>query len=169
VDAYTAIVSKRDTRSYRPDPIPDDVLGRVLQAGRMAGSAKNSQLTRLVLATDPAVRERLAACGDFTSWIGSAPAVLVFVVPTEGGRLFDVGRMAQNVMVAGNALGLASCPVTFQHQDRLRDVLGLPATYDGPMGMTLGLPADAPEPNPLQAPRVPLDELVHRDRWTGER
>jgi nitroreductase len=165
VDAYTAIVTKRDTRSYRPDPVDEALLQRVLQAGRMAGSAKNAQLTRIVLATDASVRERLASCGDFTSWIGSAPAVAVFVVPVEGGRLFDIGRMAQNAMVAAHSLGLASCPVTFQHQDRVRDVLGVPATHEGPMGVTLGYPAETSEPNPLQSRRVPLDELVHRDRW----
>src|SRR3954466_23767 len=102
MDAYTAIVSKRDTRSYRPEPVDEAVLGRVLQAGRMAGSAKNAQLTRLVVATDPDVRQQLASCGDFTSWIGSASVVVVFVIPLETGRMFDVGRMAQNIMVAGH-------------------------------------------------------------------
>ena len=76
--------------------------------------------------TDPVLREGLAGCGDFTSWLGTAPAVLVFVVPVDGGRLFDIGRMAQNAMVAGHAAGLASCPVTFHHQDRLRPLLGVP-------------------------------------------
>ena len=165
MDAYAAIVAKRDTRSYTPDPIDEAVLGRILQAGRMAGSAKNRQVTRMVLATDPAVRDALATCGDSTAWINTAPAVVVFVVPVEGGRLFDIGRMAQNVMVAAQSFGLASCPVTFQHGDRLRETLGLPATHEGPMGVTLGHPAADAPPNPLQSPRIPMDELVHRNRW----
>jgi len=131
----------------------------------MAGSAKNGQLTRMVLATDQAVRDGLAACGNSTAWINTAPAVIVFVVPVEGGRLFDVGRMAQNVMVAARSFGLASCPVTFQDGDRLRATLGLPDTHEGPHGVTLGHPTAEPPPNPLQSPRIPLDELVHRDRW----
>lgn len=167
MDAYRTILSKRDTRSYRADPVDEATLERVLQAARMAGSAKNAQLTRMVLVTDPAVREALAACGDFTSWIGAAPAVVVFVIPAEGGRLFDVGRMAQNLMLASHATGLGSCPVTFQHQDRLREVLGVPATHEGPMGVTLGHPAPEQEQNPLRSPRIPLHELVHRDRWEG--
>ena len=167
VDAQRAIVTKRDTRSYLPDPVPDDLLEKVLQAARMAGSAKNSQLTRIVVATDQGVRDALAGCGDFTGWIGVAPVVLVFVMPTEGGRLFDLGRMAQNAMVSANALGLATCPVTFHHQDRMREVIGLPPTHEGPMGVTLGFPGPAPDANPLRAPRLGLDELVHRDRWSG--
>jgi nitroreductase len=166
MDAYEAIVTKRDTRSYLPDPVPPDQLDRVLRAARMAGSAKNSQLTRLVVVTDQATRDGLAGCGDFTAWIGSAPVVVVLVAPVEGGRLFDLGRMAQNLMVAANELGLATCPVTFHHQDRLRAVVGLPDDMEGPMGIALGRPGPA-DPGRLRAPRLPLDELVHRERWRG--
>lgn len=168
MDAYDAIVSKRDTRSYLEDPVDPDVLDRVLQAARMAGSAKNSQLTRLVVVTEEATRHDLAECGDFTAWIGSAPVVVVLVMPAEDGRLFDLGRMAQNLMVAANELGLASCPVTFHHQDRLRSVLGLPADHEGPMGITLGHPGP-PNTNRQPSPRLPLDELVHRERWRSPR
>ncbi|HEX7167283.1 MAG TPA: nitroreductase family protein [Acidimicrobiales bacterium] len=167
MDAYTAIVTKRDTRTYLADGVPEELLEKVLRAARMAGSAKNSQVTRIVVASEQAVRDGLATCGDFTSWIGSAPLVLVFVIPVEGGRLFDVGRMAQNAMVAANALGLATCPVTFHHQDRMRAAIGLPDTHEGPMGVTLGFPAPAPEANPLRAPRVALGDLVYRERWSG--
>lgn len=166
MDALNAIVSKRDTRSYLPSPIDDTVLGRVLQAGRMAGSAKNAQLTRLIVVADPGQRTALTQCGDFTAWIDQAPVVVAFAVPVEGGRLFDIGRMAQNMMVAGHALGLASCAVTFHHQDRIRDVLQLPDDWEAPMGITPGHPGE-PDPRRQTAARVALDELVHRERWRG--
>ena len=164
MDAYKAIVSKRDTRVFEDRPLDDETLGRVLQAGRMAGSAKNAQVTRVIVVTEPDTRQKLAACGDFTSWIGGAPVVLVLTMPIDGGRLFDLGRMAQNIMVAGHELGLGSCPLTFHHQDCIREVLGVPADQEGPMGIALGWPAPAP-PSPLRGPRIPLDELVHRGRW----
>ena len=59
MDALTALRNKRDTRSYRDDPIDDQVLDRVLDAARMAGSAKNRQPVRLVVITDHGY-ERLA-------------------------------------------------------------------------------------------------------------
>jgi nitroreductase len=164
--AYQAIITTRDTRAYLPDAVGADALERVLRAGRMAGSAKNAQLTRIVVVTEPDGRQALAGCGDFTSWIGTAPVVLVLVAPVEGGRLFDLGRMAQNLMVAAHDLGLATCPVTFHHQDRLRPVLGLPDDLEGPMGITLGHPASM-DANRPRAPRLPLDELVHRERWSA--
>lgn len=177
VDALHAILSKRDTRSFRADPIAEEELTRVLQAARMAGSAKNAQVTRIVVVTEPEIRSRLRACGDFANWVDKAPAVLVFVIPTDGGRLFDVGRAAQNAMLAAHALGLASCPVTFHHQQRISDLLGIPSDYEAPMGVGLGWPPEAESGvrsrvrrlaaaavSP-RGPRLPLETLVHRDRW----
>lgn len=166
MDAYRALITKRDTRQYLPDAVPDDRLDRVLRAGRMAGSAKNAQVTRIVVVTDDERRRRLADCGDFTAWIPAAPVILVLVAPLDGLRMFDLGRMAQNLMVAAHADGLATCPVTFHHQDRLRPVLDLPDAMEGPMGITLGHPAPA-EPGRPAAPRISLEELVHREIWRG--
>ena len=166
MDAYQAIITKRDTRQYLPDAVADEVLDRVLRAGRMAGSAKNAQLTRIVVVTDEERRRQLATCGDFTAWIHVAPVVLVLVAPVEGGRLFDLGRMAQNLMIAAHDVGLATCPVTFHHQDRIRPVLALPPEMEAPMGITLGHPA-ALDPDRPRARRLPLGDLVHRETWQG--
>ena len=64
LDAYTAIRTKRDTRAYSERPIPEAVVQRIIQAGRMAGSSKNTQPCRLVVIRDLEQRrqeaERLA-------------------------------------------------------------------------------------------------------------
>lgn len=164
MDAYEAVITKRDTRSSTAEPVSGDDLGKILQAGRMAGSAKNAQLTRLVVVTDAEQRRRLTECGDFTSWIAIAPVIIVLAMPVEDGRLFDVGRMAQNMMIVANSLGLGTCPVTFQHQDRVRAVLGMPEHMEARHAITLGHRGEEPI-NPLRAPRVAVEELVHRDRW----
>jgi len=166
MDAYQAIITKRDTRQYLPDAVGSEALDRVLLAGRMAGSAKNAQVTRIVVVTDQDRRVALAESGDFTAWIHTAPVILVLVAPVEGGRLFDLGRMAQNLMLAAHDLNLATCPVTFHHQDRLRPALELPDDLEGPMGITLGHPA-ALDPNRPRARRIPLEDLVHRETWHG--
>ena len=57
---YEAIVGKRDLRVYTDQAIPDDVMHRILQAGRMAGSAKNIEANRLIVVTDQAVQDALA-------------------------------------------------------------------------------------------------------------
>lgn len=166
MDAHQVIVTKRDTRQYLPDPVGDEDLHAVLAAARMAGSAKNGQVTRLVVVTDDDGRRGLAGAGDFTGWIEAAPVVVVLVAPADGIRLFDLGRMAQNLMLEAHDRGLATCPVTFQHQDRVRATLGLPDDHEGPMGITVGHPGP-PDPARQAAPRITVEELVHRERWQG--
>jgi nitroreductase len=163
---YEAIISKRDLRVYTDRSIPDDVMSRILQAGRMAGSAKNFESNRLIVVTDQTVQDALADAGDFSSWIGSSAAVIGFAVPQDHLRLFDVGRQAQNMMIAAHADGVGTCPVTLQHPDRARAAVGLPDDWVMPMVITLGYPvADHPD-SPLKRPRVALDELVRYDRWS---
>lgn len=162
---YEAIITKRDLRVYTDAPIPADVMRRVLQAGRMAGSAKNFESNRLVVVTDQTVKDALALAGDFSSWIGSSAAIVGFATPEEQLRMFDVGRQAQNMMVAAHAEGIGSCPVTLHHPDRTALAVNLPDGWVMPMVITLGYPvADHPD-SPLKRQRVALDELVSYDRF----
>ena len=166
MDVYDAIVNKRDTRSFAEEPVAEDDLRKVLQAGRMAGSAKNQQLNRVVVVTDAGDRAELADCGRFADWLAACPVVVAFVVPKDGGKDFDIGRMAQNMMIAAHGLGLASCPVTFHHEDAVADLLGIPDGYRAPMGVGIGHPAPAEE-RKESSPRIPLDELVNWGRWAS--
>ena len=167
MDAYDAVVNKRDTRSFTDEPVSDDDLHKVLQAGRMAGSAKNQQLNRIVVVTDAGDRAKLADCGRFADWLPGCPVVMAIVVPKDGGKDFDIGRMAQNMMVAAHGLGLASCPVTFHHEDAIADLLGIPEDNKAPMGVGIGHPAPAEDNKRESSPRIPLEELVNWGRWEG--
>ena len=165
METYRAIVTKRDTRQFLPDPVDEHDLRRILEAGRMAGSAKNEQVNRRLVVTDDDTRKRLSECGKFADWLPGAPVVIVFVAPKEGGRPFDYGRMAQNMMVMANALGLASCPMTFHDEDGARQVLGLPDDLSAPMGVAVGH-RGPPDPDRKSSPRVPLDEVVRWESWS---
>jgi nitroreductase len=162
MDAYKAIVTKRDTRDFRDRPVAEDDLGKLLNAARMAGSAKNQQVNRIVVVTDAGDRTELGACGNFAGWVPAAAAVFVLVMPEDGGRPFDLGRMAQNMLVTAHSLGLASCPVTFHHSERVRGLLGIPGGYEASMGVAVGHPSGGER---ASAPRIPLEELAHRGRW----
>lgn len=166
MDAYQTIISKRDLRQYTEDPISDDVLGRVLQAARMAGSAKNVEPNRLILISDQNVQDAVALAGDFTSWIGSSTLIIGIAAQEDDLRLFDTGRTAQNLMLAAHGEGLATCPVTLHHQDVARDAIGFPVDWVMPMAVTMGWPDPEAPRSPLSRQRVSLDELVIRNRWS---
>ncbi len=166
MDAYQAIISKRDTRHYTAEPIADEVLTRVLQAARMAGSSKNSQPVRMVVLRDAAGREVLAACGDYTEPLRQC-AVAVAIVLAPGGGGFDAGRAAQNLMVAAWAEGITSCPTSLHRPECAAEVLGLPEGHSVASVIALGYP-DRKHPLSGGRQRLPLDELIHWERWSGQ-
>jgi nitroreductase len=167
LDTYKTIISKRDTRSFTDQPVSEDALQRILQAGRMAGSSKNSQPCRFIVIDDPAQKKAIAACGDFATWVPDSPVpvLIALAVPEEAPRNeFDAGRAAQNMMVAAWSEEIGSCPLSMHHIECARDTLGLPANYRVSVVLALGYRAKAPKSVP-EAARKPWDEYVHRNRW----
>ena len=167
---YDAIRTKRDTRVYAERPIPEETLRRILQAGRMAGSAKHAQPCRFIVLRDRAHREELAACGDYTNHIPRAAVAVAIVTLPDAGQWepiratsFDAGRAAQNMMLAAWAEGISSCPVTMHRHDDAARVLGVPPDHRVTWVLTFGYPVE--EPDRPTRPRLPLDEYVHEERW----
>ena len=163
MDAYTCIRTKRDSRAYADKPIPEESLQRILQAGRMAGSSKNTQPWRFVVLRDAARKSELAACGQFAQHIPSAPVVIAVVLSPGGGE-FDAGRAAQNMMLAAWAEGITSCPVAMHDQKCAARVLDLPEGHRVAIVLAFGYPASE-ESLHRGVPRIPLAELVHFERW----
>jgi nitroreductase len=170
---YDLIRTKRDTRAYTDQPIPEETWHRILQAGRMAGSAKAAQPCRFVVLRDPARKAELAACGDFTAHLTTSPVLVAIVTLPDAGQWepvratsFDAGRAAQNMMLAAWAEGIHSCPVTMHRHDDAARVLGVPEGHRVTWVLTFGYPA-AGAPRREPRPRAPLDEYVHQERWQG--
>ncbi len=163
MDAYEAIITKRDKRDYDARPIGKGATRRILQAGRMAGSSSNRQPCRLIVLNDRAALEALAPAGPGTGAMLKAP-LSVAIALQEGGTGFDVGRVAQNMMVAAWAEGIASCPQGVRDQDIVRKALGLPEDFTVGMCLAFGYPA-ADAAARESRPRLSLEEMVHWGKW----
>jgi len=165
MDAYKAIVGKRDVRRYLHTPIPAEVEHRILQAGRMAGSSKNDQPYRFVVLKDPERKMEFSGSGNFMTHVPSAPMVIAIVMPdTHLG--FDAGRAAQNMMLAAWADGVASCPVVAHNAEYAKKVLGLPPGHHVALAIAFGYPQ--PEQARSNQKRLPLEEITYYERW-GQR
>jgi nitroreductase len=162
-DTYHDILHLRARRVYEDRQIAADDLARILEAARWTGSSKNSQNWSFVVVTDPEQQQRLTAAGKFTGPIVNAPAVIA-IVEEPGGYEFDTGRVAQNIMLAADAIGVATCPVTLHHEDISADVLELPEGARCRFAVTLGYPAPD-QPASGFGGRKPIEELVHQDRY----
>src|SRR5687768_9501634 len=166
MDAYRAVVDKRDQRLFLAKPIPDEALRRILQAARMTGSSKNEEPNRLIVVRDPARVAAVAAISPWGRWLSTAAAIIV-IVQTQRHE-FDAGRCAQNMMVAAwGADGIGSCPAHLPEPDLAR-LLDIPNTLfiNRVIGFGYVDPQRAAPPRSVARKRKPLDELVRWERWS---
>lgn len=160
-DFYDRIVGLRALRSYRDEPISDEDLSRLLEAARWTGSAKNLQNWSFIV-VDGDQKERLAECGDYTVPIREAPLAMA-LVEEPGGYEFDTGRVAQNIMLAADAIGIASCPITLHRELHVASLLDLPDGARCRYAIALGYPADDAAPRRFGG-RKAMGEVAYRNR-----
>jgi len=173
MDAYKAITTKRDTRSYIGNPIEDEALRRILQAGRMAGSSKNTQPVRLVVMRDREWLTEVATCGTFSQPLLTAAAGIAVCCAPDGSD-FDAGRAAQNMMVSAWNEGIASCPTSVHNQPCIIEKLALPQDEVGETSgrkgwrvvviIALGYPEPS-VPMSMGRARVEMGEYVWWEKW----
>ena len=164
MEAYLNIVSKRDVRKYTDEPIPDEVLTRILHGGRVTGSARNRQQWEMVVVRDRATLARLAELVAAPANIRGCAAAVAVVL--NGQSAWDGGRMAQNLMLAAWSQGVGSCPNTPVKKDECKAILGIADDADVLTILSLGYPAEpVPRDGDAEAilariDRKPLEELV---------
>jgi nitroreductase len=168
VDAWLVIASRREVRDYVERPIPDEIRARILDAGRLAGSASNRQPWHFFVLEDADLRERVAQGVYEPGNIRGAQLVVVIALSGKGPVSFDAGRAAQNMMLAAWSEGVGSCPNGVVDRARMTELLGLDEGEQPAIILTFGYPARprspeerSPEEWSRRARRKPLDELVH--------
>ena len=169
MELFEAIEARYSVRGYRPDPVGDDMLAKVLEAARRAPTAANRQPFRLVVIHTAGREEELKRIYA-APWFTSAPLVIAVVaVPGEAWRRMD-GKPYDEVdatiamdhlVLAATALGLGTCWIAAFHPDAAREVLGLPDDVE-PVAFT---PLGYPDKRPAATDRKALDKLVRYERW----
>ncbi len=169
VDAFLAIASRRDERRYSGEPLGDDVMARILDAGRLAGSAGNKQPWTFVVPTTRHRVEALAATVFVPDNVLGAGLVVAIVVAGKGPVSFDAGRAAQNMLITAWNEGIASCPNGINDKDGAHAALDLGGDETPVIVLSFGRPQRVrdPETRPAaewsaRANRRPLEHVVRR-------
>ncbi len=169
MDVFDAITHRHSTRGYTDQPVSDDDLARVLEAGRSAPTAANKQPFRILVVHTRGREEELARVYG-RRWFTQPPLVLgVVAVPSEAWRRMDGKSYADvdativmdHVVLAATAVGLGTCWIAAFDPQAAREVLGLPDDVDLVALTPLGYPAKAP----TETDRRPLADLVKYERW----
>ena len=172
IEALDAIRDIRVIRSYTDQSISAEDLAAIADTGRKAGSSKNTQRWEFVTVRDRETLAELGRAGRYASHVPSAGAVIALVIPKPDGEharsvLWDLGRAAQNIMLAAWAMGIGSCPITVHDYGLVARTLGLPADRQCEYLISLGWPADPTELTraPRAGGRRPHDDVIHNERW----
>ncbi len=173
VETWQAINSIRVVRKFAERSLAPEHVERILNAGRRAGSSKNRQLWRFIVVRDRARLEQLAAVGPYAGHLAGAAAAVALLTPDPARNdapysvMWDLGRAAQNMVLAAWELGIGSVPATVYDQPLARRLLGYPDDQWCEFLLSFGYPAD---PSALTAPNRPgrrrrLAEVVHEEHW----
>lgn len=173
MDFYDVVKTRRSVRSYRSDPIREDVLARVLEAVRIAPSGSNRQPWRFIIVKDEAVKQRLVPACNGQSWIGDAPIVIVAcgqdIHYDRGGYmgemsvLVDVSIAFTHLILAARAEGLGTCWIGAFNNNEVKKILEIPEDYNVVAVTPLGYPKGQPFTEPKG--RKALTEITSTDKF----
>jgi nitroreductase len=170
MDVSESIRMKRAVRQYALQSIPEDVVHNILNAGRRAQSAKNTQPWHFIAIREPDSLEALSNLGTYAGHLNGAALGVAILTPNPSQRysiMFDAGQAAAYMQLAALEMGVGSCLATIYEPEDARELLGFPDDLHLNVAISFGYPAD---PEILNAPpkaggRKSFSEIVHFDRW----
>jgi nitroreductase len=171
METWDALRARRNVRQFTDEPVPDEALDRILDAGRRAPSASNWQPWDFVLVTDRAQLVELAKVWQGAQHVaGAAAAIAIVASQPEDDRTsallqFDLGQATYAMTVAAADLGVGTGHAAATDQDQAKAVLGFPDGHFLAYLLSVGYPADRPLTVIERLNRRPFDEVVHRGRW----
>ncbi|MDI9644587.1 MAG: nitroreductase family protein [Candidatus Verstraetearchaeota archaeon] len=144
MEAFEAILRRRSVRSYLPDPVPQEKLNRILEAGRLSPSAMNKQPWHFVVVTDPEKRRGLAH-GKFGWMLKEAPLVIVGCGDREASPKWykvDTAIALQTMVIAATGEELGTCWVGSFDEAKVKEILKIPDRYEVVAMLAVGYPKD---------------------------
>jgi nitroreductase len=171
MDFYQVIKSRRSIRTYKPDPISDDVLKRILEAGQIAPSAKNIQPWKFIVVKDIKIKQELVSACRNQTFIGQAPVVICAVALEKiawgnmGGYWssypVDIAIALDHIILAATNEGLGTCWIGAYNEAEVKRILKIPDDVKVIALTPIGYPAQEQAPRP----RKPLSEITSFDSF----
>lgn len=142
-EVLEAVRARRSVRSYRPDPVTDEVLSRLLESARLAPSAMNYQPWRFIVVRSQEKKERIARSGVFGRFLSQAPVAIVACADTGSKfHVHDTCIALEHIVLAATSEGLGSCWIVSYDEETVRSLLGIPSKFSVVAVVSLGYPAD---------------------------
>lgn len=171
MDVFEAIKKRRSIRAYRTEPIDDKTIARLLEAMRLAPSAKNLQPWKFIVVMDQNIKEELVSACRNQTFIAKAPCIIAACAFEKqsynkmgsymSSWAIDVAIAMDHLSLAAVSLGLGTCWIGAFNEGEVKRVLGIPDNVRVVALMPLGYPEYTPPP----MPRKSLEEIVCYEKY----
>ena len=163
------IQQRYSVRSYQARPVEKEKLAAILEAARLAPSARNCQEWRFVVVQDATLRKKLAVAANNQAFVGEAPVVIAAcgLNPTYTMRCgqtaypINLAIALDHMTLQAVEEGLGTCWIGSFYEDQVKQILGIPADVRVVELLALGYPKDSAKPKS----RMALEQIVSYDRW----
>jgi nitroreductase len=165
MDVHQAIATKRAVRQFSEQPLSEQDVVAILDAGRHAQSSKNDQPWRFIAVRDRSTLTALAECGTYAGHLaGAALGIALVAMP---GYDFDIGQAAAYMQLAAWERGIGSCIASIYEPEKAKAILGVPAEMQFSTALSFGFPARAEvlTAPPRKGGRQPLEAVVRWERF----
>ncbi len=165
MDIYEALRTRRTVREFKPDPVTDESLAKLLSAARWSPSSRNQQPWRFIVIRDRDTLVKMGETAGSGGFLARAPLAIAIVMENADQPLMDAGRALQQMELVAWSEGMGTCYVTLTDDQRatISNVLGIP---EGPFLVTVipfGYRRDDFQGRGV--PRKPVSELVHSEKY----
>jgi nitroreductase len=170
MEVLPEIAYRVSVRDFGPETVPDDVLERVLEAGRLAPSAKNRQPWRFIAVRDPEKRKLLEQASFGQEHVGAAPVIIACCSTNTEYRMpngqlsypIDITLAASFMMLQAVREGLGTCIVTTYDETLVREILTVPFSMRVVMLLLAGYGKSGED---AVRDRLPLARVSSIDHW----
>lgn len=167
MNALDAIKSRRSIRAFSDKPIAKDILRSLVDAARLAATARNIQPWEFVVVTDRNIMKKIGEIAETGRFIAEAASCIAVYCQDTKYYLEDGCAATENILIAAAAQGLGSCWVAGDKKPycaQISRLLNAPATYKLVSLIALGYPS-SPDTTSKMIPKRKLDELIHWERF----
>jgi len=163
MDVFDAVRSMLAVRAYQGKPVPDAVVRRILEAGRLTASASNMQPWHFIVIQDPDTLRQLGALAPTGPYVAQAPLAIVVAVDKTRFAVSDASRAIHSMLLTAWAEGVGSNWVGFGGLEGVKNLLNIPAELDVLAILPFGYPVEAVGRGKKK--RKSLPEVAHRERY----
>lgn len=163
MSVYDTIRTMLAVREYDDRPIPDEIVQRIVEAGRLTGSSMNGQPWHFVVVQDRDTLRRMGELEAHGPYIAQASLAIAIVLDASPYGVSDASRAVQDMLLTAWEEGIGGNWVGFGGMDEIKELLGIPADRELLAVLPFGYPAKAVGQGKKR--RKPLAEVAYRDRW----